>query len=66
MKEKGLVDTSVISGFIDNSDLEKKVAKLSAKEELKNKQDKTVKLEASDSRYFHGKSHFEDNGKRSY
>ena len=33
--KKGLVDKSVISEFIDNSDLDKKTAKLATKAELK-------------------------------
>ena len=38
-----LVDKSDISGFIDNSDLEKKIALLATKAELKAVQDKIVK-----------------------
>ena len=48
IKQKGLVDKSDIAGFIDNSDLNKKVATLAAKAELK----------AFDSSYFHGKNPF--------
>ena len=35
IKQKELVDKSVISGFINNSDLDKKVATLATKSELK-------------------------------
>ena len=35
IKQKELVDKSVISGFINNSDLDKKVATLASKAELK-------------------------------
>ena len=39
-KEKGLVDKFHISGFIDNSDLDKKIATLATKAELKAEQGK--------------------------
>ena len=39
-KEKGLVDKFDISGFIDNSDLDKKIATLATKAELKAEQGK--------------------------
>ena len=42
--KKQLVDKSNISGFIDHSDLDKKIAKLAAKSELKAVQEKIVKL----------------------
>ena len=42
--KKQLVDKSDISGFIDHSDLDKKIAKLAAKLELKAVQEKIVKL----------------------
>ena len=58
MKQKGIVDRSNISGFIDNSNLEKKIATLVTNTELKVKQDRIVKLQAFDSSYFRGKSHF--------
>ena len=35
IKEKGLVDKSANAGFIDNSDLSKKIAILATKAELK-------------------------------
>ena len=62
IKEKKLVDKSAISGFIDNSDLDIKVAILATKAELKAEPDKIVKLQTFDSSYFRGKSHFEGDG----
>ena len=57
------VDKTAISGFINNAALDKKkVATLTAKAELKAKQDKIIKLQELDSSYFRGKSHFEDDG----
>ena len=50
-----LVDKSDISGFIDNSDLDKKIATLATKAELKSKQDKLAKRQSFDSSYFRGK-----------
>ena len=44
IKEKGLVDKSDISGFIDNSGLDKKIAILAIKAELKAKQDNIVRI----------------------
>ena len=62
-----LVDKSDIFSFIDNSDLDKKIATLATKEELKSEQRKTTKLQAFDSSYFHTKSHFDDyNGMQKY
>ena len=40
IKEKELVNKCDISGFIDNSDLHKKLATLATKVELRAKQDK--------------------------
>ena len=60
MKEKRLVDKSDISGFINDCDLDKKIAILATKTELKKEQDKIIKLQAFDSSYFSGKSHFEN------
>ena len=63
IKEKELVKRSDVSGFINNSDLDKKIARLAAiaaKAELKAEQDKIVKRYTFDSSYFQGKSHFED------
>ena len=57
---------SKISGFPDNSDLDKKEAALATKAELKVEQDKKVKLQAFDSSYFSGKSHFDDIDTQNY
>ena len=54
MKEKRLLDKSDISRFINDCDLDKKIAL------LKKEQDKIIKLQAFDSSYFSGKSHFEN------
>ena len=66
IKEKELVNKSDISGFIDNSNLDKKIAALTTKEELKAEKDKIVELQAFDSSYFRYKSHFEDDGTENY
>ena len=57
-----MVDKSAIAGFINNADLNKKVATLATKAELKADQDKTVKLETNDLNYFLGKIFFGDDG----
>ena len=46
--------------------MNKKVATLATKAELKAEQDKIIKLEAFDSSYFCGKSHFEDDETQNY
>ena len=66
IKEKGLVDKSAISGFINNTDLNQKVVTLATKAELKAEKNKIIKLEAFDSSYLCGKSHFEDGGAENY
>ena len=66
IKEMGLVDKSDISWFIDNSHLDKKIATLTAKAELIAERDKTVKVQSFYSSYFHGESHFEDDGTQNY
>ena len=66
IKEKQLVNKFVISGFIGNSDLDKKIEKLTKKLELKAEQDKVVKLQAIDLNYFRGKSHLEYDGMQNY
>ena len=66
IKQKELVSKSVIAGFINNADLDKKVGTLATKAELKAEQDKIAKLKAFDSSYFRGKSHFEDDGTQHY
>ena len=60
IREKKLVDKSAIAGFIGNDDLIKKVGTLATKVEIKAKKGKIIKLQALDSSYFCGKSHFED------
>ena len=62
IKEKGLVDKSDNSGFIDHSDLDQKIATLATKAELKSKQDKLAKRQSFDSSYFRDKINFEDYG----
>ena len=52
IKSEGLPNKSVIVGFINNTDLDKKVATLSTKAELKAEQDKITKLLAFDSNHF--------------
>ena len=54
--KKGLVDKYDVSGFIDNSDLDKKDATLAIKAVLKVNQDKTLKYGTFDSSYFCGNS----------
>ena len=66
IKQKQLFDKSEIARLIDISDLNKKVATLATKAELKVEQDKITKLEAFDSSYFRGKSNFEDDGTQNY
>ena len=66
IKQKQLVNKFDIAGFIGSSILNKKVATLATKAELKAEQDKITKLEAFDSSYFRGQSHFEDNGSQNY
>ena len=43
-QKSGLVKKSDISGFIDNSNLDKKIATLATKAELKSEQDKIIEL----------------------
>ena len=52
IKSKNLVDKSVIAEFINNAEVDKKVATLATIAELKAKQDKIIELEAFDSSYF--------------
>ena len=47
--KKGLVDKSDISGFLDSSDLEKKIATSVTKTELKSEPDKIKNLKKSSS-----------------
>ena len=62
IKQKGLVDKSAISGFINNADLNKKVATLAAKAELNAEEDKVIKLKTYDLIHFLGKIFFGDDG----
>ena len=66
IKVKGLVDKSGISNLAKNSDLSSKFATSATKPKLKAEQDKIVKLQAFDSNYVHGKSHFEDDDTQNY
>ena len=52
IKEKCLIKKSDIFGFINNSDLEKKIKILTTKAKLKAKQNKINKLETNDSSLF--------------
>ena len=61
IKQKKLVDKSAIAGFINNTDLNRKVATPATKAGLKAKQDKIAKLETCDFNYFLGKIFFGDN-----
>ena len=52
---------------MNNADLDfKKTAALATKAELKAEQDKITKIQASDSIFFQGKNHFEDDGSQNY
>ena len=51
IKEKELVDKSYISRFLDNSDLEKEIAAIATKIELKADQNKVKKLQVFDSSF---------------
>ena len=66
IRSKNLFDKSAIAGFINNAHLDRKLATLAAKTELKEEQDKIIKLQVFDSIYFRGKSHFEDDGTQNY
>ena len=57
---------SDISGFISKPDLNKRIKTLARKSEFKTEQDKMVKLQAFNSSYLRGKSHFEDGGTQNY
>ena len=56
----------MIAGFINNSELDRKVATLATKAELKEEQDKITKMQAFDSSYFRAKNHFEVDGNQYY
>lgn len=66
IKEKGLIDKSDISEFIDDSDKDKKIAALATKGELKTNQDKVMKLKAFDSTQIRGKYQNENDGTQKY
>ena len=51
---------------MNNAELDKKVSTLATKAELKSEQDKILNLQAFDSSYFRGKSHFEEDGTQNY
>ena len=68
INEKELVHTSDITGFIDNSNLDKKIGTLATTIEIKAEQDKIIKRQVTiywsnqltiDSSYFRGKSQFD-------
>lgn len=54
------MNKSVISGFINNSDLENKIKILETKAEIKSEQDKILKMVTYDLNYFPGKILFGD------
>ena len=62
IKEKGLLVKSDISNLVKNFDLYTKLTTQTTNAES----DKIVKLQAFDSSYFCGKSHFEDNGTQNH
>ena len=66
VKSKNFVDKYAISGFINNSDLNTKLATLAKKAELKAEQFKIPKLQAFDSNHFLDKSHFEEDSAQKY
>ena len=72
IKSKNLVDKFDIAEFINNTDLDQKLATLIAtletKAELKAEQDKIIKLQAFDSSYLRekSKSHFAENSTQKY
>ena len=66
IRQKELVDKSAITKFPNNGDLNKKVATLAIKAELRAEQDKLINLQALDSSYFPGKSNFKDDATQSY
>ena len=66
IKSKNVVDKSDMSRFIKNADLDKKLAILPAKAELKAEQDKILKLQAFDWSSFRGKCHFEKDCTQNY
>ena len=66
IKNKKLVNESDISGFIDNSDLNKTIKKLATKAELKAEQDKIAKRQIYDSSIFIGQSYVFNDGSQNF
>ena len=66
VKSKNFVDKYAISGFINNSGLNTKLATLAKKAELKAEQFKIPKLQAFDLNHFLDKSHFEEDSAQKY
>ena len=64
--KENLVNETNTSGFINNSDLDKKIATINEKAELKVEPDKIVKLQSFDSSYLRVKSYFEDDLTKNY
>ena len=64
--KENLVNETNTSGFINNSDLDKKIATINEKAELKVEPDKIVKLQSFDSSYLRVKSYFEDDLTQNY
>ena len=62
IKHKELVNKSDISNLVKTSNLNTKLATFATKAELKAEQEKYLKLEEFDSRYFHGNDFFGDDG----
>ena len=65
-KEKKSVNEPNISWFIDNSDLDKKIAMVATKAELKAKKDTIVYFQTFESSSFQDKIYFEDDGTQNY
>ena len=66
IKEKALIDNSDISNLVKNSNLNSKLAILGRKIGLKVEQGKILQLQISNSSYFRGKSHCEDDRTQNY
>ena len=67
IKSEGLVNKSPVAGFINNADLDKKLATLPVKAKLKAENEKILKLQASHLSYFQNESHFvDDDGAENY
>ena len=65
-KDKISVDKSDISNLVKSSGLNTKLGTLATEAESKAEQDEIVRRQVFDSSYFHGKSHFEDDGVQNY